>query len=126
MKVDGKNVRPIWLDAESGVVKIIDQRRLPHEFVVMDLTGVDDTIGAIKEMAVRGAPLIGVTAGYGVYLATLNSPVAAIQDDVLSQAGARLKSARPTAVNLAWAVDRASGWQPHCSGPGVGLRCPRW
>ena len=69
MNVDGKSVRPIWLDAESSVVKIIDQRRLPHEFVFTDLTTVDDVISAIKEMYVRGAPLIGVTAGYGVYLA---------------------------------------------------------
>jgi len=106
MNVNGKSVRPIWLDAESSVVKIIDQRRLPHEFVVTDLTTVDDAINAIKEMYVRGAPLIGVTAAYGVYLAVLNSPAATVEDGYLIGEGVRIKSARPTAVNLAWAVDR--------------------
>lgn len=105
MKVDGKNIRPIWLDTNLNVVKVIDQRRLPHEFVVTDLKTVDDVIGAIKEMVVRGAPLIGVTAAYGVFLAAMNSPNNAIEDDYLTKECNRLKSARPTAVNLSWAVD---------------------
>ncbi|TES91263.1 MAG: S-methyl-5-thioribose-1-phosphate isomerase, partial [Desulfobacteraceae bacterium] len=87
-------------------VKVIDQRCLPHEFVIADLKNIDDIIMAIKEMYVRGAPLIGVTAAYGVYLAALNSPVKTIEDDYLKEECSRLKSARPTAVNLAWAVDK--------------------
>ena len=106
MNANEKRDRPIWLDTASDTVKVIDQRRLPHEFVVADLTTVDDVIRAIKEMYVRGAPLIGVTAAYGVYLAVLNAPNTAIADGDLTEEGARIKSARPTAVNLAWAVDR--------------------
>jgi methylthioribose-1-phosphate isomerase len=106
MKVDGKNIRPIWLDADVNVVKVIDQRRLPHEFVVADLKTVDDVITAIKKMVVRGAPLIGVTAAYGVFLAAMNLPKNTIGDDYLIKECNRLKSARPTAVNLSWAVDK--------------------
>jgi len=106
MKVDDKNLRPIWLDPDLKVVKVIDQRRLPHEFVIADLKNIDDIIMAIKEMYVRGAPLIGVTAAYGVYLAVLNSPVKTIEDGYLKEECSRLISARPTAVNLAWAVDK--------------------
>ena len=106
MKIDGKDLRPIWLDSDLNVVKIIDQRHLPHEFVIADLKTVDDVIRAITEMYVRGAPLIGVTAAYGVYLAVLNSPVNTVGNDYLIQECTRLKAARPTAVNLAWAVDR--------------------
>ncbi len=83
MKIDGKDLRPIWLDSKLNVVKIIDQRRLPHEFVIEDLKTVDDVIRAITEMYVRGAPLIGVTAAYGVYLAALNSPVHEVENDYL-------------------------------------------
>jgi len=106
MKVNGRQKRPIWLDEDSKVVKIIDQRRLPHEFIIEDLKTVDDVIRAIKDMYVRGAPLIGATAGYGVYLATLNSPDSAISKDNLRKECNRIKSARPTAVNLIWAADR--------------------
>ncbi len=102
MKVDEKDIRPIWFDDMSETVKVIDQRMLPHEFVVADLSTVDDVIRAIKEMVVRGAPLIGVTGAYGVYLATVHSETEA---DLMDECN-RLKAARPTAVNLAWAVDR--------------------
>ncbi len=108
MKVDGKDLRPIWLDEDSKTVKVIDQRLLPHKFVISDLKTVDDVITAIKEMYVRGAPLIGVTGAYGVYIATLNSPAKTIEDGYLKAECGRLKSARPTAVNLAWAVDKVS------------------
>jgi methylthioribose-1-phosphate isomerase len=94
------------LDENPKVVKIIDQRRLPHEYVVEDLRTVDDVIRAIKDMYVRGAPLIGATAAYGVYLATLNSPGPNIDKDYLRKECGRIKSARPTAVNLIWAADR--------------------
>ncbi len=106
MKVDGKDIRTIWLDKNEKVVKIIDQRRLPHELVVVDLKSVDDTINAIKDMYVRGAPLIGVTGAYGVYLAALNAPDNQIENDYLTTECDRIKSTRPTAVNLAWAVDK--------------------
>ena len=106
MKVDGKNVRTIWLSDDEKSVEIIDQRKLPHEFVIENLKTVDDAIKAIKDMYVRGAPLIGVTGAYGVYLATLNAPGNLISDDYLIHEAKRIKSARPTAVNLAWGVDR--------------------
>jgi methylthioribose-1-phosphate isomerase len=106
MLVDGKEMRPIWFDDTTNTVKIIDQRKLPHELVIFDLLTVNDVITAIKEMYVRGAPLIGVTAAYGIYIAaktTLEGP------DYLHHligAGQRIRATRPTAVNLAWAVDR--------------------
>jgi methylthioribose-1-phosphate isomerase len=106
MKVDGKDIRPIWLDKDLKTVKVIDQRLLPHEFVVADLKTVDDVIMAIKEMYVRGAPLIGVTAAYGVFIAAINAPDGTPNTYYLSKECQRLKAARPTAVNLAWAVDK--------------------
>jgi methylthioribose-1-phosphate isomerase len=105
MKVDGKNLRTIWLDANGKTVKIIDQRRLPHELVIVDLTTVDEVITAIKEMYVRGAPLIGAAGAYGVYLAALNAPPHLVEDTDLIAESERIKAARPTAVNLSWAVD---------------------
>ena len=95
--------RPIWLDDESDTVHIIDQRRLPHEVIILDLKETADAVKAIKNMCVRGAPLIGVTAAYGVFLA-----VRGAQGELktIEQAGQTLMAARPTAVNLAWAVDR--------------------
>jgi len=106
MKVDGKDIRTIRLDKSEKKVKIIDQRKLPHEFVIVDLKTVDDAIAAIKDMYVRGAPLIGVTGAYAVYLAVLNAPDDHIDNDYLLHEADRIKSARPTAVNLAWGVDR--------------------
>ena len=106
MKVDGKDLRTIWLSPDEKSVKIIDQRRLPHELVLIDLKTVDDAILAIRDMAVRGAPLIGATGAYGVYLAALNAPGHPIEDSYWLAECDRLKSARPTAVNLTWAVDR--------------------
>jgi methylthioribose-1-phosphate isomerase len=106
MKVDGKNIRTIWLDKNEKIVKIIDQRKLPHELVIADLKTVDDAIIAIQDMYVRGAPLIGVTGAYAIYLATLNTKGNHINNDYLIQESHRLKAARPTAVNLAWGVDK--------------------
>ena len=105
MKVDGKDIRTIWLDKHEKSVKIIDQRKLPHELAIVELKTVDDAIKAIKNMYVRGAPLIGVTGAYAVYLATLNAPNGQIDSEYLKQESRRIKSARPTAVNLAWAVE---------------------
>ncbi len=106
MKVDGKDTRPIWLDRESRYVNVIDQRVLPHELVVLEMQTVDDTIFAIKEMVVRGAPLIGITGAYGVYLAVKNAPGGQADAAYLQDECARIRAARPTAVNLAWVVDR--------------------
>jgi methylthioribose-1-phosphate isomerase len=117
MKVDGKEIRTIWMAEDLNTVKIIDQRKLPHEFVVVDLKTVDDVIMAIKEMYVRGAPLIGVTAAYGVYLAALNAPDNPAADEYLIPECDRIKSARPTAVNLAWAVDTVLSELLKVSGP---------
>lgn len=100
--------RPIWLDADTCTVKVIDQRKLPHQVVVMDLSTVDEVIFAIQDMVVRGAPLIGVTGAYGVMLAALAGKDLGPADHLLflEQECRRLKAARPTAVNLTWAVDR--------------------
>jgi len=106
MPSETKKPRPIWQDDPRGPVKVIDQRRLPHERVEAELRTVDDAIYAIQTLMVRGAPLIGVTAAYGVVLAA----AAAVENggglDTIEAEAARIKAARPTAVNLAWAVDR--------------------
>jgi methylthioribose-1-phosphate isomerase len=116
MKVDGRDMRPIWLETDSMTVSIIDQRCLPHELVIVSLKNTNDVIMAIKDMYVRGAPLIGVTAAYGVYMIALNAPKAEISKDYLDHECERLKAARPTAVNLAWAVDRMRDAVAHARG----------
>ena len=100
MKIEGKEYRTIWF--ENNVVKIIDQTKLPHQFVIKDLKTVNDTINAIKTMEVRGAPLIGATAAYGLVLAILE------KNDLsfLKKSAEDLIKSRPTAINLKWAVDR--------------------
>ncbi|RZW20585.1 MAG: S-methyl-5-thioribose-1-phosphate isomerase, partial [Desulfobulbaceae bacterium] len=106
MKVDGTHYRTIWLTADDpSTVEIIDQRQLPQRFVVEPLRSVEDTFTAIKDMLVRGAGLIGATAGYGMYLAALQADESRLLEELV-RAGAYLKSARPTARNLGWAVDR--------------------
>ena len=106
MKVDGTHYRTIWLAADDpSTVEIIDQRRLPHRFVVEQLRSVEDTFTAIKDMLVRGAGQIGATAGYGMHLAALQAAEGRIVEE-MARAGAYLKNARPTARNLGWAVDR--------------------
>ena len=107
MNVDGKHFRTIWLkENDPQVVQIIDQRHLPHEFVIEDLSTVDDVARAIRDMHVRGAGLIGATAGYGMYLAALRAPTSSLMAfmDALRDDGQRLQATRPTAVNLAWAI----------------------
>ena len=101
MKVDGKQMKPIWFDPQTETVKIIDQRQLPHQLVVTTLDQVADVVHAIVDMAVRGAPLIGVTAAYGAYVAAKTSPDGSVSDDYLRRACATIRSARPTATNLA-------------------------
>ncbi len=107
MRIDGKELRPIWLHDDLVTVKVIDQRLLPHEYVVAELKTVDHIITAIADMFVRGAPLIGVTGSYGIFLAALHAPSGEPTEDHLLKEAGRLKAARPTAVNLSWAVDRS-------------------
>jgi methylthioribose-1-phosphate isomerase len=107
MNVGGRHFRTIWLkEGESGIVQLIDQRHLPHRFVVEDVSTVEQMATAIRDMHVRGAGLIGAAAGYGMYLAALEAARAGEFESHLSSCAARLKATRPTAVNLAWAVDR--------------------
>jgi len=101
MKVDGKPYRTIWPAEDGWAVEIIDQTRLPFEFVTVRLENVEDAAVAIKDMLVRGAPLIGATAAYGMALAMHTDP----SDENLGNAYERLLSTRPTAVNLRWALD---------------------
>ena len=100
MRIEGKEYRTIWF--ENNVVKIIDQTKLPHQFVIKELQTVNDAINAIKIMEVRGAPLIGGTAAYGLALAVQenNNP------EFLKKSAEELIQSRPTAINLKWAVDR--------------------
>ncbi|MCP3942077.1 MAG: S-methyl-5-thioribose-1-phosphate isomerase [Desulfobacteraceae bacterium] len=106
MKVDGKDMRPIWFDTASKTVQIIDQRLLPHELIIKDLTSVDEVIGAIKDMYVRGAPLIGATGALGVYISLVQKNNRGTDNEYLELECNRLKDARPTAMNLFWGVDR--------------------
>ncbi len=97
--------RPIWFDENAGCIKVIDQRRLPHRFEVAQLETVDHVITAIREMFVRGAPLIGATGALGVYTILASDRSRAMDDGHFGSECRRLKEARPTAVNLAWGVD---------------------
>ena len=100
MKINGKQYRTIWF--ENKLVKIIDQTKLPHKFLIKDLKNVRDAINAIKNMEVRGAPLIGATAAYGLVLSIIE------KNDLsfLKKSSEDLIAARPTAINLKWAVER--------------------
>ncbi len=106
MKVDGKDMRPIWFDRDSKTVQVIDQRFLPHDLIIKDLNTVDDAIYAIKEMVVRGAPLIGATGAMGVYVSLVQEGARPEDDNYVETQCSRLKDARPTAMNLFWGVDR--------------------
>ena len=101
MKVDGKPTRTIWLESDGWSVGIIDQTMLPHRFATLRLTTLDDAAHAIKTMQVRGAPLIGAAAAYGMCLALR----ADASDEGLERAYAALHATRPTAINLKWALD---------------------
>ena len=101
MKVDGKPMRTIWLEPDGWSVGIIDQTALPHRFVTARLTTLDETAHAIRAMLIRGAPLIGATAAYGMGLALR----ADASDEALERAYATLLATRPTAINLKWALD---------------------
>jgi len=102
MKIVGKEYRTIWFDVKSKVVKIIDQTKLPHQFIVKDLKTVKEAIRAIKTMEVRGAPLIGGTAAYGMVLAVKENN----DFNFIKESSEDLIKSRPTAINLKWAVER--------------------
>jgi methylthioribose-1-phosphate isomerase len=100
MRIQGKEYRTIWY--EEKIVKIIDQTKLPHQFIIKDLNSVKDAINAIKVMEVRGAPLIGGTAAYGIVLAIQENN----DHEFIRKSAEELIQSRPTAINLKWAVDR--------------------
>jgi methylthioribose-1-phosphate isomerase len=101
MKVEGKHIRSIWLEPDGHTVGAIDQRRLPHDFVIARLTTCDAAADAIRSMLVRGAPLIGATAAYGMALAMRADG----SDAALDRAYNMLIATRPTAINLKWALE---------------------
>ena len=102
MNVSGRPSRTIWPSADGNAVEIIDQTRLPHAFAVVRLATLGEAAHAIRAMLVRGAPLIGATAAWGLWLAMRADP----SDAALDRAHAGLLATRPTAVNLRWALDR--------------------
>jgi methylthioribose-1-phosphate isomerase len=102
MRVDGQERRTIWTNGSAGAVCVIDQTRLPHEFEVVDLHSRSDAERAIRDMIVRGAPLIGATGAYGMALAMREDA----SDAGVREAAAALEVTRPTAVNLRWALER--------------------
>jgi methylthioribose-1-phosphate isomerase len=105
MKVDGKHIRSIWLEQDGWSVGAVDQTRLPHEFVIARITSCDAAADAIRSMLVRGAPLIGATAAYGMALAMRTDG----SDAALDHAYSLLIATRPTAINLKWALDEMRG-----------------
>ena len=102
MKIENKDYRTIWFDEANQLVKIIDQTKLPHQFIIKDLKTVKDAVNAIKTMEVRGAPLIGGTAAYGIVLAIKENK----DPEFIQKSSEELIKSRPTAINLKWAVDR--------------------
>ncbi len=105
MKVGKEHYRSIWFDTETDDVKIIDQRWLPHQFRVVSLNGRDAFATAIRDMWVRGAPLIGATAAYGMADQMRHDP----SDSALNETWSVLHETRPTAINLRWALDFMRG-----------------
>ncbi|MGI9385099.1 MAG: S-methyl-5-thioribose-1-phosphate isomerase, partial [Methyloligellaceae bacterium] len=101
MQIDGRHYRTVWVAEDGWSVEIIDQTKLPHVFEIARLTSLQDAATAIRTMQVRGAPLIGATAAYGVCLALREDA----SDDALDRAAELLMGTRPTAVNLRWALD---------------------
>jgi methylthioribose-1-phosphate isomerase len=107
VKVGGRHFRTIWLKPEDQtVVQLIDQRFLPHRFVIEEVSSIEQMATAIRDMHIRGAGLIGASAGYGMYLAANEAVSRNSFDEHMAQAAAQLKATRPTAVNLSWAIER--------------------
>ena len=101
MLINNESYRTIWFDKKKEEVKIIDQTKLPFYLEIVSLNNLEDVINAINLMQVRGAPLIGATAAYGVYLAYRNLKD---KNKIIDQVN-KIKNTRPTAINLFWAVD---------------------
>src|SRR3954467_1982662 len=101
MKVHGQPMRTIWIEPDGGSVGIIDQTRLPHAFVTLRLSSMEEVAHAIRSMQLRGAPLIGAAPAYGVCLALRVDA----SDSALEKACAVLAATRPTAINLRWALE---------------------
>jgi methylthioribose-1-phosphate isomerase len=107
VNVGGQHFQTIWLKpGDERMVQIIDQRALPHAFVIEEIATVEQMVEAIREMHVRGAGLIGAAAGFGMYLAALEASRETPWEESLATAAERLRQTRPTAVNLAWAIER--------------------
>lgn len=107
MRINGQNFRSIWINDE-GVLSVINQLSLPHAFQIDTLLNVDDVCYAISNMIVRGAGLIGATASYGIWIAARQAPTSSLEafDTYIKDQAARLRATRPTANNLAWAIER--------------------
>ena len=120
MKVGSRHYHTIWLNPDGRSVDIIDQRWLPHEFRVVTLKTVDDVATAIRDMWVRGAPLIGVTAAYGVAIAMAGDA----SNAALDKAWETLHVTRPTAINLKWALDDMRGLPARPAGSQNGRKQP--
>ena len=101
MKINGKQTRSIWLEADGQTIGIIDQTLLPHRLETLRLQSCEDAARVIKSMQTRGAPLIGAVAAYGLAMALRVDP----SDENLERAYAALLATRPTAINLKWALD---------------------
>jgi len=115
MQVNGKNYHTIWVHPDNNhIIQVIDQRKLPFGFEIIDLKTTVDAFEAIRNMTVRGAPLIGVTGAYGIYLGLLNCKPENWRTDLLKMAD-YLKSSRPTAVNLAILIDEMVALLAECA-----------
>ena len=107
MKIDGQHFRTIWIN-DDGELIVINQLSLPHVFEIITLRDIDDVCHAISNMVIRGAGLIGATAGYGMWIAAKQAPTKSLEsfDAYMKAQALRLKETRPTASNLAWAINR--------------------
>ncbi|MGI0480432.1 S-methyl-5-thioribose-1-phosphate isomerase [Geminocystis sp. CENA526] len=106
MKINGKHYQTIWISQENKqIIQVFDQRFFPHQIEIFDIKTTDDAIFAIKEMVVRGAPLIGVTAAYGLYLACVEAQNRSKPEIYIEEVAQKLAQTRPTAVNLVWAIN---------------------
>ena len=122
MNINGKHFRTIWIkENDLSTVKVINQHKLPHAFEIQELRSVDDFRAAIKDMTIRGAGLIGATAGYGMYIAALTSPQKGFLAFIETAANI-LMATRPTASNLAWAVNRQLAAVRPCSNRDEAIR----
>jgi len=107
MIINGQHFHTIWVDGtHSELIKVIDQQKLPWEFSIQSLKIFDDAFVAIQNMTVRGAPLIGVTAAFGIYLGLLKFDNKESLPEYITRLCSTMKTARPTAINLAFAVDK--------------------